>query len=383
MINFSVPTNYTDNQLFELDKLNKESSNGRKIKELYDSMLGAPIGTIRPAVTLPQINEAELLDYITKAKKYNFEFDYIMNGTVSDGIEYSDEGKQQIIDFVGKLLNAGVKRITVSIPYLIRFIKHYYPNINITASICAEIESVQRAKDFEAIGADMIMPAKDLNRDFDTLEKIVRNTALDVKVLCTTPCIYKCSDLYYHMNLSAVRDNRLASSFVKKGEFLSYTTARCQRRKLEKLEEYIKSPWIRPEDVNVYEKIGIQNFKLDGRDKKEEYNINVAKAYMQGDYKGNLLYLMQWFYPKDREELEREKNEEFWRLGVYVDNKKLDGFISKFADKKISCASGCGNCRYCEGWAKKVVEIQQENVAEYLALLSKTEEDNFAIGAQP
>ena len=55
--------------------------------------------------------------------------------------------------------------------------------------------------------------------------------------------IYKCSDLYYHMNVSAVRHNRLASSFVKKGEFLSYTTVRCQRKKLEKLEEYIKSPW--------------------------------------------------------------------------------------------------------------------------------------------
>lgn len=379
MINFSVPANFTDSQLIELDKMNKNSVNGRRIKELYGSMPGAPIGTIRPAVTLPQINESELFDYIYKAQKKGFEFDYVMNGTVSDGIEYSEEGKQKLKDFVGKLLNAGVKRITVSMPYLIRFIKYYYPGSHITASICAEIESVQRAKDFEAIGADMIVPAKDLNREFDTLEKLVKNTSMDVKVLCTTPCIYKCSDLYYHMNLSAVRDNMLANSFAKKGEFLSYTTARCQRRKLEKVEEYIKSPWIRPEDVDVYEKIGIQNFKLDGRDKKEEYNINVARAYMEGNFEGNLLYLMQWFYPKDREELERKKDDEFWRLGVYVDNKKLDGFLSKFSDKRISCTSGCDSCNYCENWAKKVVELQKKNVEEYLNLLVKTEEENFAI----
>ena len=302
-----------------------------------------------------------------------------MNSTVSDGIEYSKEGKQKLKVFVERLLNAGVKRITVSTPYLIRFIKYHYPSCHITASICAEIESVQRAKDFEAIGADMIVPAKDLNRDFDILEKLVNNTSMDVKVLCTTPCLYKCSDLYYHMNLSAVRDNALASSFVRKGEFLSYTTPRCQRRQLEEVEEYIKSPWIRPEDVEAYAKIGVHNFKLDGRDKKEEYNINVAQAYMQGNCEGNLLYLMQWFYPKDREELKREKNDEFWRLGVYVDNKKLDGFISRFSDRRIPCTSGCDKCDYCKTWAMKVVELQKENVEEYLSLLVKTEEENFSV----
>ncbi len=264
-------------------------------------------------------------------------------------------------------------------PYLIRFIKYHFPSCHITASICAEIESVQRAKDFEAIGADMIVPAKDINRDFDILEKLVNNTSMDVKVLCTTPCLYKCSDLYYHMNLSAVRDNTLADSFLQKDNFLSYTTPRCQRRKLEQIEEYIKSPWIRPEDIDVYSKIGIHNFKLDGRDKKENYNINVAQAYMKGDFNGNLLYLMQWFYPKDREELEREKDDESWRLGVYVDNKKLNGFISRFSEKRIPCTSGCNACDYCKAWAEKVVELQKENVEEYLSLLIQTEEENFSL----
>ena len=69
MINFSVQANYTKNQLVELSKLNNESVNGRRIKELYGSMPGAPVGTIRPAATLPQITETELLDYIADAKK--------------------------------------------------------------------------------------------------------------------------------------------------------------------------------------------------------------------------------------------------------------------------------------------------------------------------
>ena len=58
------------------------------------------------------------------------------------------------------------------------------------------------------------------------------------------------------------------------------------------------------------------------------------------------------------------------------------GLFPNLLKKKISCTSGCDNCRYCEGWAKKVVEIQPENVSEYLELLSNTEEDNFAMGVQ-
>lgn len=381
MINFAVPAMYTDTQLVEIKKMNENSTNNRRIREVYGSMPSAPVGTIRPSITLPSVSLDQLCEYIKKTNAIGVEFDYIMNATVLDGSEYIAEGKQEIVEFIGKLVDAGLNTITITIPYIIRLVKKYYPQLNITASICAEIESVQRALDFEKIGVNCIVPAKDINRDFKTLNNINKACKSKIKLLCTTPCLYKCSDLYYHMNLSSVRDNSLQSAFKVKGKFLSHTASRCQRRRLENLEEYIKSPWIRPEDIVYYEAIGITEFKLDGRDKKEAYNIDVAKAYMKGHYEGNLLYLMQNYYPKNIEEFELLNNfeKDFWRLGVYLDNTKMDGFIEHFANMHNNCEVGCSNCNYCKSWAEKAITLNNKNANEYLQLLLKTEEENLSI----
>ncbi|SET66011.1 U32 family peptidase [[Clostridium] polysaccharolyticum] len=380
MINFAIPAMFTETQLIEIKNLNDNSKNNRRIKELYGSMPSAPVGTIRPSITLPSITTEELCDYIRKVKECGLEFDYIMNSTVLDGGEYTNEGKKEIVEFVGRLVDAGLNTITISAPYLVRLIKKFYPELNITASICAEVESVQRALDFEEIGVNCIVPAKDVNRDFKTLRNMVTACNSSIKVLCTTPCLYKCSDLYYHMNLSSVRDNSLQKALKVQGDFLSHTASRCQRRRLENVTEYIKSPWIRPEDISYYEEIGITDFKLDGRDKREEYNIEVAKAYMDGHYSGNLLYLMQNYYPKDMKEFNQIINVEvdYWKLGVYLDNSKMDGFIKYFASMKNTCEQGCKHCNYCKSWADKAITLFKKNTDQYLEVLRIAEEKNLS-----
>ncbi len=230
------------------------------------------------------------------------EFNYIINSTVLDGSEYIQEGKKEIIEFVVEMIEAGLASITITVPYLIRLIHKYYPRLKITASICAEIESVQRAMDFAKLGATCIVPAKDLNRDFTTLKHINDAFGGSIKLLATTPCSFKCIDLYYHMNLSSVQANELKNAFRVPGRFTSHTTARCQRLRLENPVEYIKAPWIRPEDLDLYKNVGITDFKLDGRDRTTQYNNIVIEAYMTGEYLGNLLYLMQHYFVKDMDE---------------------------------------------------------------------------------
>lgn len=381
MLNFAIPAMYTDTYLNEVDLLNKNSRNNRRIKEIYGSIPSAPIGTIRPSSTIPNVDINFLCEYIKKVNNIGIEFDYIMNSTVLDGCEYTSEGKQEIIDFVGQLVDSGLNTITISVPYVIRLIKKYFPSLNITASICAEIDSVQRALDFEGMGVNCIVPAKDINRDFPTLEVLSSKCNSDIKLLCTTPCLYKCSDLYYHMNLSSVLDNSLKSSLRVKGDFLSHTAARCQRRRLEHIPEHIKSPWIRPEDLSHYENIGITNFKLDGRDKTEEYNLLVAKAYMDGSFSGNLLYLMHNFYAKDMDEFNNcgKIGDESYRLGVYLDNTKLDGFINYFSSGKANCKNGCSNCNYCEMWSNKAITINKDSITDYLNRLKLADEKNLDI----
>ena len=381
MINLSVPSMYDEKYLVKLNELNCKSTNDTYITEVYGSLPNAPVGTIRPSITLPQVSIEYIKDYIKLSAKYNMNFNYIMNSTVLDGSEYIKEDRKKIVEFVKTLTDAGLTRITITVPFIVKLVKKYFPDLNITASICSEVDSVKRAIDFEELGVNCIVLAKDVNRDFALIEQINKNFKGEIKLLATTPCIYKCSDLFYHMNLSSVRDNELQNAFKIKGKFISHTAIRCQRRRLENLDEYIKSPWIRPEDMDYYENIGIHNFKLDGRDRSMEYNLDVIEAYMNKSFDGNLLYLMQNYYPKNYAEMERLSNpsDDFWRLGVFLDNKKLDGFIKRFAEKKFDCNDSCENCKYCNMWLNKCISLNKENTDRYLNVLKKKDDEILAI----
>lgn len=377
----SVPAIFTDSYLEKLNILNINAKNNIKIYEVYGSIPQGPIGTIRPSDTLPMITKTELLDYIKKANYYGIKFNYIMNSTVLDGSEYDTNSKKELVEFIQNLIDAGVESITVSVPYLIKFIRNNFQNLKITASICMEVNSVQGAVDVSDLGVDTIVLAKDVNRDFKLLKNIVNKINKPIKLLCTTPCIYKCSDLIYHMNLSSIRDNNLKNSFKIKDKFLSHTAIRCQERRLNNLEEYIRSPWIRPEDLSLYEEIGITLFKIDGRDKPESYNLEVIEAYMNEKYTGNLLYLMQSHYPKNSEVFEdlKMKKKDVRGLAVYINNNCLNNFLAPFVEEKIDCSKGCNECNYCKSWVDKSLTIDKENVEHYLSLLRKEEEIRMSI----
>ncbi|MFX1479022.1 MAG: hypothetical protein ACFFCI_12900, partial [Promethearchaeota archaeon] len=49
---------------------------------------------------------------------------------------------------------------------------------------------------------------------------------------------------------------------------------------------------------------------------------------------------------------------------LVIDNTKLDGFLDFF--KKQDCVSMCGECKYCEEWAKKVIFLHKEEAPKYV-----------------
>jgi len=119
--------------------------------------------------------------------------------------------------------------------------------------------------------------------------------------------------------------------------------------------------------------MGINLFKIDGRDKEPRYIKTVVKAYLLGHYDGNLFHLLQPEFCADvkqighvacdpdkaTEEQLEVWTEEFlnesadWHVGI--DNRDLDSFSDAFFSGKINCKGNCASCRYCEKFAKKVV----------------------------
>lgn len=381
MILLSVPAMYDLTYIDRLSALNKKSPN-TKISEVYGSIESSPLGTIRPSATLDQLDLNNLKKYIWYCRENSIQFDYIMNSTVLDGSEYTQEGRKKIIDFIGELVDAGIASLTLSVPFIIRLVRKNFPDLHITASICSEIDSIKRALEYQLIGVNRIVLAKDVNRNFGLINKIKDAFSGDIKLLATTPCTFKCSDIFYHMNLSSIRDNALSVSFKGPADVSSHTSITCQKYRLENPVEYIKSPWIRPEDMKFYNEIGISLFKLDGRDKPMEYNLEVIEAYINNEYTGNLLYLMQNYFPKNQEEynqLNCKDSQEFWRLGVYIDNSKMDGFIDPFFNKNINCEDGCNACNYCNSWMKNALSTDTKNTYNYLKLLNVEYEKRLAI----
>ena len=113
---------------------------------------------------------------------------------------------------------------------------------------------------------------------------------------------------------------------------------------------WLKMNYIRPEDIKRYNEIGIDRFKLTGRTGSTAHLQEIMRAYMKESYDGNLLGL--W---KHLETIKEEKEESF-RPQVYIDNKKLDGFVDYwFENRNHICANEiCGEtCKYCDLFIKR------------------------------
>lgn len=176
---------------------------------------------------------------------------------------------------------------------------------------------------------------------------------------------------------------------------------------------YIRAVWIRPEDLGIYESLGYRDFKLLERNAPTEVMVRRVKAYAERRYEGNLLDLIQPYAYRSRDHPKR-----YWgggllwnaryflrpflvnpkrllklrRLaerrgmlrppleqGVFIDNRKLDGFLASFPQEGCA-AKDCASCRYCFEWAARVVQIDPSYRRACLALYQEVLEDLWGGG---
>ena len=190
-IGLSIPMTFEDDYLDNIIELNNTRTGHAYIKEVYGARREDIIGNLRPSFTLKYISDDNLKKYIARLHKNGIEFNYVINSTVSDGREYTDEGRKSIVSYVKNLLEMGVDSFTITSSYYMILLKNHFQNININASICNEIDNVQKAKEFELSGANVLVLNRDINRNFKIIKVIKENTSAELKVLCTTPCVVR------------------------------------------------------------------------------------------------------------------------------------------------------------------------------------------------
>ena len=394
---FSIPTNWD----FRLLDGIKEYP----IHDIYGALDRTVFGGGRPSLVLPTVSKKKVEKYVERVHSQGMKFTYLLNAPCLNNLEYSKKVYRELIKHLKWINKIGVDYITVSIPFFVEIIKNQFPRLKIKISTIAQVNSVQKAKLFEKLGADEITLDFMINRDFSLLEGIKKSTKCRIWIILNDLCLHQCPFRYYHFNVAG---HASQINNPLRGFYIDYCLMRCSIIKFTDPIELLKSRWIRPEDLKKYEEIGIDSFKVSGRkNKRTEWILNTVKAYSSQNYKGNLIDILDCMESAIGKNSQPQKPflknimESFNYLSVrkaafyfylfsklpvrmykcsfdllnilgkisrsiYIDNQELNGFIDFF--KKNNCLSICEECGYCQKWSKKAMKLDQQEINKYISI---------------
>jgi hypothetical protein len=312
--------------------------------------------------------------------------------------EITSRGQQEISELLAWISGIGVTAVTVSSPFILQLIKARYPHLKVRISVFAGVDRVRKAQMWEELGADCIVLDSILvNRELETLKEIRKAVSCDLELMANNNCLAGCAMSPMHMNALAHSGQ---SWHDNKGFFIDWCFLKCTEMKMRNPVHYIRSEWIRPEDLPIYEEMGYDLFKIAERDIPTEIMMTRIKAYSERRFDGNLLDLIQAYgFQGIKENHSYYKHGVGWLLRfiirpglanpfrmlplkrlaelrgmtrpiegrppVYIDNRALDGFMERFRTK--SCVGvNCDDCRWCHEFAAKAVTIDDANRTESL-----------------
>ncbi len=370
----TIPVNWEDDYFEKIDFSETE--------ELYGKLNLDGLGGGRPTLTLPGVKKEKVKDFVDEAHRRKLKFNYLMNGTCMDNLEITKNGYKDIRKTLDWLSEINVDGISVSLPMVMEIIKKNYPNFSISVSVQVRIDSFEKARYWENLGADKLnISYVDINKNFDEIRKIKEKTSCKLQTIANLMCMNRCPMVTLHANYNAhaSQKNHVSDNFS-----FDYYLFSCAEKLLSNPVEILKSAFIRPEDIHYYEEAGIDNIKLVERIMTTDALALIVKAYTQRSYDGNMMDLIHGLskyliYNKDQyyfkgikyvlqpskinlfkayklvnqlDKIRKEKafNESF---DLYIDNKKLDGFMDFF--HKGNCHRDCNECNYCDKFAQKAV----------------------------
>jgi len=358
-----VPTNWDPNLILPLSRLEADV-------QLYGVLPTSMIGSGGRGPDSIHMMEDQAVEYIKQAHSAGLKFDYILNAPSMGNMEWDENIHQELLEHLRWITSIGVDSVTVTIPYLIELIKRQFPHLQVRVSTIAHVNSVARAKSFESLGADSITLDINVNRDFTLLKAIRNSVNCELTILLNNLCLYQCPYEYYHhdsLGHASQSYNQL------NGHYEDYCVIRCTLDRLLDTSQVIKCRWVRPEDIHIYEEIGMDMFKTSGRSMSTERILNGATAYSSRHYQGNLYDILNVITPKiefGNSALSGVQNNIIEPPPrFYIDNQALEGFLDFF--RKQNCLSGCAHCDYCQRIANKVIQFDRGEVDEYIAGLNE------------
>ena len=356
-----VPTNWDPDLISPLSELEADV-------ELYGVLPASMIGSGGSGPDGVRMTEKQAAEYIEQAHSAGLTFDYVLNAPSMGNMEWEENTHRELLRYLEWIESAEADSVTVTIPYLIELIKRQFPRLSVRVSTIAHVNSVARAKWLESLGVESITLDINANRDFVLLTAIREAVNCELTVLVNNLCLYQCPYEYYHHDGLG---HASQSCSAPGGCYVDYCVLRCTLDRLCDMSQTMKSRWVRPEDIYVYEEIGIDVFKISGRSMSTDRILNSAAAYSSRRYQGNLYDVLNVLTPKAGATGSASLGVPGSAIGLppklHIDNQALEGFLDFF--KTQDCLSECSHCSYCRQIADNVLRFERDEVARYIAVL--------------
>ncbi len=382
---FSVPHNWQPDLVDSIDTRNTYEFYGR----LEPDILGGGL----PSNICPSITRRKLGKEVKKIHNKGICFNYIVSGMCLDNQELTHLAQHSFRKLLEWLRNLAVDYVTVSMPYLLSFIKANYPEFKVCVSTMAQVNSSDKARFWEDLGADKItLSETSVNRDFGLLRSIRRATKCHIQLIANNACLYECPFVINHGLLGSHSSQKYHAT---KGFVLDFYRLICTYLKIKDPVNFIRADWIRPEDVGFYEDLGVDYIKIVNRGLSTNALKRIVMAYNGRRYDGNLMDLFPgpskninyssksmalfrfFFRPFSVNIFRLLKLKEIAKeidSIVYIDNRKLDGFLTSLADKDCG-KKACSECRWCKEKADEVIKIDKDKLFSKLENLENFLDD--------
>lgn len=354
---FNLGYNFDPNMPNMIKELNLQFAPDTAISSVFGSDGKHAWLTARPTFRLPNINGYELAKHVQALLAIGVEFNYTMNTIYPGSKQEFAKRIPELIEWAHDLVAMGVKRFIISNPIVLMVLRREAPKLDVAIEIStiAHLDTPMQIKAWKQmdVRVDRIVSNLLYNRDFTKL-KIMSDEArrmgmgyeLMVNEFCATgsfradvpmgtQCIFRDSCYLCHAENKTETDALLLQN---------YPMGFCMSSRATRTADWLRTGFIRPEDLRYYEALGIRHFKITGRTAKTPYVKAMAEAYLSRQFDGNVLQL--W---KPLETIYSGKDEFEHKHVHNIPNRYLGGFISKWQNGDFTCNNTiCADCMWCD-----------------------------------
>lgn len=340
MRTFSVPADFRTSTIDAYCELGYRYKNARVTETYGQATVGVMRNSGRNPRAIPPVGLDDLERYVAYSAENGIDFNYTFNASCLGNAEFTEKGIGRVNRFLGRLWDIGIRHLTVTLPPLMAIVRDSGYPFKVKISTICQINCASKAAFYKAQGFDRLVIDEDITRDFRRISQICEAFGEGVEMIANSLCLRSCPYKMFHYNYES------HYSFARQ-DIRTFYELRCRAQKAANWTSALRVNWIRPEDLDLYEAVGVHNFKIQGRDSVIHGEpVRAVEAYMKGSYDGNLCDLLSLF----------DARKTGSQYHPRVDNRKLDGFIARFHDDPDSCTEDCDACGYCESFAKASID---------------------------